>query len=885
MNLERLRWLRLKLSRLFRRSHQEAALDTELQFHFDQLVAECRASGLSEREARLAAQREFGAVDAYREEARDTWRPPALADLGRSVRFAFRSLARSPGFSLIAIATLALGIGANTAMFSLLNSVVLKPLPYPESEQLDRIDRATPQNPEGRISAADFLDLQQEASRYSEIAAYALGDTSLSEPGRPAEVTRAIRVTANFFSTLRVQPQLGRDFRSDEDVQGRDRVVIIGPRCWQNRFGGAPDVIGRTIRVDGEPHEIVGVLPNLINDWRHLGAIDLFRPLALDQEQTADRRSTILRIIARRGPELSREEAAAFVAHFGARLAADHPELNGGSTWRTVPLNDTAGGGATASMLTMLIGLSGFVLVIACSNLANLLLARTIARAREFAVRAALGASRGQLLRPLIIEALLLALAGGACAIIVALWVSDWLGVRSTGENGERVIVTLDWRVMGWALAASLGTALGFGLAPALFALRLNPNNTLKSGGRGATASRGHQRLRQVLIVAQFALAMVLLAGAALFLRGFAELNDRRAGWESDHLITGTVVLPAGSYPNAERINAFHRVALERIEALNGVESASLCTFTPFFDWSDVRKFLIEGHELPEPGREPAAMVNRVSPRYFETVGTRMLAGRPFDERDAPDAPPVFIINQSMATAVFGAESPIGRRLARAGAHPQWGEIVGVVADVKSVLPDPVPVVFQLYQPIAQEPGLGQVIAVRTAGVAPSTMIDSIRAAMTQLDPDLPVHNLQPADVAVHRANSQFGVLRELLSAFAVLGLALASLGIYGVIARMMAQRTNEFAIRLALGACVRDITRLVLGSGVKLALMGAILGLFGAMGVTQLIVANFPEIHLNSPLVMLGTVLLLVSVALLACWLPARRAARVNPSDALRAE
>src|ERR1043166_2915177 len=406
-----------------------------------------------------------------------------------SLLFAARSLLRSPGFTLLAVVTLALGIGANTGMFSIVNSILLKPLPYPDSEQLDRIDRATPQNPVGRVSPADFLDLQREMRAYGEIGAYTLGDTSLSEPGQPAEMVRALRVSANLLSTLRVQPQLGRDFLGREDLAGNDRVLIISQRCWQNRFGGRADVIGRTLRIDGEPHEIVGVLPAWLNDWRHFGPYDFFRPLALDQQKSSDRRTTNLRLIGRRSDKIARTQADGSIANVGARLAADFPEVNAGSTRRAIPLNGTVMSKAGRAMVGMLVGLSGFVLLIGCSNLANLLLARTMARAREFAVRAALGASRLQLLRPLIAESLLLALVGGACSIVVAGWVTDWLSSKTIGDNGERILFVFDWAVFTWAFAAALITAVAFGLAPALFALRLNVNETLKRGGRGPRAS------------------------------------------------------------------------------------------------------------------------------------------------------------------------------------------------------------------------------------------------------------------------------------------------------------------------------------------------------------------------------------------------------------
>lgn len=803
-----------------------------------------------------------------------------------NLRLAVRQLIRTPGFTLLAIITLGLGIGANTGMFSILNSVLLKPLPYPQSEQLDRIDRATPQNLVGRVSPADFLDLQREMRGYGEIAAYTLGDTSLSEPGQPAEMVRALRATANFFSTLRVQPQLGRDFLPREDLPGNDRVLIISQRYWKNRFGGAADIIGRTVRVDGEPHEIVGVLPDSINDWRHFGPYDFFRPLGLDQQKSSDRRTTNLRLIGRRSDKLAAGEAAGFIANFGARLAADFPEVNAGSTWRIVALNETVMSKSGRAMLAMLIGLATFVLLIGCSNLANLLLARTMARAREFALRAALGASRMQLLRPLIVESLLLALAGGVFSIVVAGWVTDWLSFKTVGENGERVMFVFDWAVFAWAFAMALITAIAFGLAPALFALRLNVNETLKSAGRGMTGGRGHRRFRQALIVGQFALAMILLTGAALFVRGLNDLNDSREGWRSEHVVTGTVVLPAAAYSDPAKIGSFHRLTLERLQALPGVASASISSFTPFFNWADIRKYIVAGRELPKPGQEPAAVVNSISPSYFDVYQTRLLAGRTFTESDILTSPKVFIISQSTATALFGKENPIGRRIAQTGlGNPQWGEIVGIAADIKSMLPDPGPVTLQLYQPMAQDPRPYNEIAVRTTGVAPSTLVQSVKEVMTKLDPDLPVRQLQPADKTIDRANNQTAMLRDILSAFAVLGLGLASLGIYGVIARTMAQRTGEFAIRFALGARIRDITNIVLLSGVKMAVIGSVVGLIGSVAVARFLASTNPSMQLNRPLVLAGTTLLLITIGLVASWLPARRAGRINPIEALHAE
>jgi putative ABC transport system permease protein len=876
------RSLRLLVSR----RRIEAEMAEEMRFHLEQRTADYLAEGMSIRDARDAAQRQFGNLTSIRESAWDArgWR--WLEYLWKDLRFALRQLAKSPGFSLLAIVTLGLGIGANTSMFNVFETIMFKPLPYADGAQLDRIYRATAQNPEGGgFSPADFLDLRHAAEEYGEIAAYTAADASLSEPGRPAEMAEAARVTANIFSLLGVQPEFGRVFRAGEDVAGRDRIVILSQRTWQRRFMGSPDVIGRTIRIDGEPHQIVGVLPESFNDWRHLGWVDFFRPLALDGEKAADRGTASLRLIGRRSPARTRVEADEFIAKFGARLASQFPEVNAGTTWRAVPLDKSIQDKNGPSLIAMLIALSGFVLLIACSNLANFLLARTMARAREFAVRSALGASRTQLLRPLIAESLVLALAGGVCALFVAYGVGQWLAVRSTGDNGERVVFSLDWSVFGWAFAASLVTAVAFGVAPALFALRLDLNGTLKSGGRGATGGRGHQRFRQALIVGQFALAMVLLAAAGLMIRGLDELNHRRSGWESARLVTATYLLPAAGYKTPDEILAFHRRTVERLRSVPGVDSVSIASFTPFFHWPDSRRFVVEGRERPERGLEPAAAVNAVTPRYFETFGTHVLAGRAFTERDSPDAHRVLIVNQRMATKLFGNENPVGRRLAQADGKTLWGEIVGVAADVESVVPDVTPVTFQVYVPMAQEPRRQNELAVRATGAAPSVLVPAVRAAMAELDPDLPLRKLQSADSTIFRANYQTGVLRDILTFFAVLGLGLACLGIYGVIARLMTQRTSEFAIRLALGASVADISRLVLASGVRQALAGSALGLVGAFGVARLIAATQTGMRIDSAGILLVTTLLLVAVALLACWMPARRAGKIDATLALRAE
>ncbi|MGH9458121.1 MAG: ABC transporter permease [Thermoanaerobaculia bacterium] len=804
----------------------------------------------------------------------------------QDLRHAVQSLRRSPGFLSIAVITLGLGIGANTAMFSILNGYFLQPPPYPESDRLDRIYRVTAQNPRGGISPADWLELKPAMRGYGDIAAYAAAEMSLSETGRPAEVTETVRTSTTLFSILGVQPRLGRDFEAREEVRGSHHVLILSHRYWQDRFGGDPNVIGRSVRLDGEAHEIIGVLPAGFSDWRHLSWVDAFVPFAPTPEESRDRNATWVRLVGRRAEGLTPAEGNGFIAGFGRRLAAEFPTANAGTSWRAEPIDETWMPADASTILIMLIGLSGFVLLIACSNLANLLLARTMARAREFAVRSALGASRARLLRPLLLENLVLALAGGVCAIFVALWAFEWLSVASAGDSGVGVELALDWRVLSWAFGVCLFTAVAFGAAPALFLSRLDPNRNLKSGSRGATGDRGQQRLRNALVVGQFALAMVLLAGAGLFMRGLHELNNRRAGWESDGLVTGTVVLPNTTYTDDPRIAEFHTRALERLEALPGVASASFSYAMPYFGLAEPRKYVVEGEDAPEPGKEPTAVINGVTPHYFETVGTRLREGRTFTDYDDAGAPKVFIINEAMARGLFREENAIGRRLAEAGGEAlEWGTVVGVVANVEAVESDFLTPPWQLYQPMAQEPRAAGELAVRVAGVPPPLLVDRIRTAIATLDPDLPVRKLQPAEVTIRRANYQLGVLRTMLTSLALLGLALAALGVYGVIARSMAERKREFGIRLALGAMARDITRLVLSSGAKLALLGSGIGLAGAFALTRFLAAAFPGMRAESLPVIAGAMLVLVVIAQIASYLPARNAARINPAETLQGE
>jgi len=800
----------------------------------------------------------------------------------QDLKFACRQLLKNPGFTAVAVLTLAFGIGANTAMFSFLNSLLLRPLPFPHSDELVQVFRATLQAANGNLSPADFLDLQREGTGVGRFAAYERSNHTLDDYERP---TPWVRITPDLFPVLGVRPELGRAFRAEEAIGGDNRVVLISHWLWRDQFGGTDDVIGQTLRSGGELYEIVGVLPPAATDHRLFNQVGVFSPLALDGANRFDRTAHRLNVLGRRSQGVATGQLEAFLSAFGARLAADYPTENAGTTWRSegLPAADMSPTGR--AILWMLLGLSGFVLLIACSNLANFLLARTIERSRELAVRAALGAARRQLLRPLIWEALMLSLLGGAGALFVSQWTTHWLHTLIWNNGGPTIDFSLDSRVLLFDLAVSLATILIFGLGPALLTLRIRAHDALKNGARGGTPGRGQQRLIRWLIAGQFALAMILLAGAGFFVRGAINVLDRDYGWSSKDIVQCDISLPPDAYPDGERITAFHQQLLDQVQHSPGVESASLSFGLPFLGLRSWTHYSVEGREASK-GREPQVFLNDITPDYFQVTGTRLLSGRAFSRADSASSPKVVIINETMARTFFPNANPIGKRVSPAGSDtPDWSEIVGVVADARSADVADSPVTYQLYKPMAQNPARVFVLAVRTDGSPVQPIMRALRSVVTGLDSQVPVRELMTADQMIARLTSQFDMVRHLLMAFAGLGLFLATIGIYGMIARSVVQRTGEIGIRMALGAPMGDVVRLILRSGLRVAMVGAVLGLLGALGLSRLLASVLPALEANPALVILGASLLLLVMALLACWLPARRAARVDPMAALRAE
>jgi putative ABC transport system permease protein len=888
--------LRARLASLRLTPAREAAIVEELSQHLDDRRQELISGGATPEAAtaRILAELEHtdrltAQLATLKQSHAPHVNPPGiparrpLSGLWQDLRYTLRTLGRQPTFAVVAVLTLALGIGLNTAMFSFMNTLLLRPLPFPDSASLVRLYRSTPQHQHGAFSPADYLALDQEETGFGRFAAYQQSSVTFSEPGR---ATQWLRVSADLFDVLGVPPTLGRSFRPDEEIAGNHRIVVISHAFWRDRFSSAPDIIGRTVEGNGEQYEIVGVLPPAAGDHRLFGQVGLFSPFSFDESARRERNTHALTVLGLRDRRLSTAEGAAFLSSFAARMAADFPTENDKSTWRSEGLPTSATGPAGRILLGMLLGLSGCVLLIACSNLANLLLARAIERTREFAVRAALGASRLQLVRTLVLESTILSIAGGACALVVATWTTGWLRSIIANAGGPSFDFELDWRVLSFALCVSLLTLAICGVGPALFTSRINTNDTLKSGGRGATADGRQQRLRHALIIGQFALAMILLAGAGFFVRGTTNALTVHYGWTAEHVVQANISVPDSRYPDRDAINLFHRRLIARVSQLPGVASVSTSYGLPYLGLNGNGRYVAAADAPMANGPEFPAKINGIAPAYFEVTGTRLLAGRAFNDTDTALSPKVAIVNETMARTLFPAGRALGGRIGDAGStSPAWMEIVGVVADVRSIDVAQEPANFQLYQPIAQDPPTRFMVAVRTTGVAAGPISAAIGSAIAELDPDLTVRGLMPVTSRMEEVTSQMQMCQQLLVAFALLGLLLACLGIYGAMTRMVAQRTGEIGLRMALGAQVSDVLGLVLASGSRIVAIGAGAGLVGAFALSRLLASVLPTMQTDGGLVGGAGAILLVAVALVACYLPARRAAQVSPLEALRAE
>jgi putative ABC transport system permease protein len=810
-----------------------------------------------------------------------------MMTLLQDVRYGFRMLLKSPGVTLAAVVSLALGIGANTAIFSVVNSILLRSLPYAEPDNIVLLWGDSPSQGDHRnqVSATDVDDWRRENRVFEEVSTFGDWSATFLGGGEPERVP-GTQVGDGFFRVMRGTPLLGRTFLPEEQEDGKDNVIVLGHGLWQRRFGGDANIVGQAVSLGGKPYTVVGVMPE---SFRPLPPSlndppgQFYRPVAEPHDEI-ERGARHLRAVGRLKPGVTLEQAQAEMSVIAARLERAHPEHNTDYGIHLVTLpEDTVGG--LRSALWALFGAVVFVLLIACANVGNLLLARSSARQREFAVRAALGAGRARIIRQLLTESVLLAIAGGAAGLLLALW-----GIGLVESLGSRVTpllagVRVDYGVLAFTGAVSVLAGVAFGLAPALHVSSPDLNETLKAGGRSGEGGGRGVRLRSALIVAEVALSLVLLAGAGLLIKSVVRLRAVDAGFNPSNLLTMNLALPSSRYRDGAAQAAFFDQLARRLESLPGVEAAAFTSVLPLSRNFDGRSLAVEDKPVPR-GQEISVDLYVATPGYLRAMQTPLVDGRAFDERDTKEAPPVALVSETMARRLWPGQSPLGRRVKFPGSEKNqqpWRTVVGVVRDVKQYGLDREDV-MQMYLPEAQFPTSFMAMVVRTKS-DPAASLGAVRREVSAADKELAVFSVATMEQLLSDsvALRRFSML--LLGVFAALAVALAGVGIYGVVSYSVAQRTREIGVRVALGARPRDVLRLVLGRGLGLAAAGIALGLAGGMALTRVISSLLFGVGARDPVTFATTAALLAAVALLACLAPARRATKVDPMVALRYE
>ncbi|HEU0180063.1 MAG TPA: ABC transporter permease [Blastocatellia bacterium] len=809
-----------------------------------------------------------------------------MQTLWQDLRYGARMLWKNQGFTTIAVITLALGIGANTAIFSLTNALVLRPFDFPDLDRLVMVYGTMSQQGSEfyGMAPADYADLRRQQSAFVDLAAYQQSNATLTGVGEPERVQN-VNVAAGFFRLLGAEAALGRVFLPEEEQAGRDQVVVLSYGLWRQRFGADPKIVGATVSLDGKAYTVIGVMPANFNFPK---PVELWTPLALGNEAWNERQDRSLSVVARLKTDVELGQANAEIGILAQRLATQYPQTNTGRGLTIKLLRQRANGKYNDVFVGLLMAAVGFVLLIACVNIANMQLARVSARARELAVRAALGAGRLALVRQLLTESLLLGLLGGVSGLLVSFWFLDFIR-GSLPPEAVRYIVgwehfSINERVMIFTFLIALASSVIFGLVPALQSSRPNLNETLKEGGRSDGAGVGRQRLRKALIVAEVALALVLLVGAGLMVKGFARLTEKQhQGFDPRHVLTLRTVLPSSRYAEERQIAAFHRLAQERLAALPGVESATSTRFLPGTDDWNSTEFQIEGRPAP-PGQERVLTSQQVGADYFRTVRIPIVKGRAFSVTDEEDTPRVAVISEALARRYFPNEDPLGRRVKVGAAESApWHTIVGVAGDVSRFMFDretqPI-----LYLPNQQIPDRGAYFVVRTSG-EPMSAVSAVRAQIAALDDKLPLFEIKSHEQAIADDLAGLRLAAALMAMFGAMALALAAVGVYGVMAYAVSQRTREIGVRLALGARPRDVFRLIVSQSLKLAALGLAIGLPVALALGRLMAGALFGVVALDPLTFVGFTLLLTGAALLAGYLPARRAMKVDPMVALRQE
>ena len=804
----------------------------------------------------------------------------------QDVRHALRRLAKTPGFTLVAVAVVAIGIGANAAIFSVVNATLLAPGPYPEPERLVRVWDSSPQRGEAidPIPPAGFHAYRDETGVFETLGASTDGFFNLTGAGEP-EALLSYRYSAATFKALGVQPLLGRTFTEEEDRPGHDGVVVLSQDIWQRRFGSDPGILGRSLTLDGRAYAVVGVMPGSVN----FGPIQLWTPLALDPALADNRERRFLRVVGRLKPGITIEQANAALARVAARMERDHPDTHSGWTALAEPIDERLVGDIRPA-LKVLTAAVAFVLLIACANVANLLLVRAAGRERESAVRVALGASRGRLIRQSLAESLLVAVTGGALGVWLAGTGVNLLLAFFPRNLGNVAIprlqtIPIDARVLGFSLLLVIVSGVLFGLVPALRASAADPAECLRDGGR-TTSGAAHGRLRGLLVASEMALALVLTSAAALMVHSFARLQNGRLGFEPDQVLTMRVMLPRARY-DADGQRRFMDQALRNIRAVAGVQSAGSTTFLPLSGWHGDREFAVEGRTPPVRGQEPHADWRVIGGDYFAALGTPLVKGRLFTGGDDPSRPRVALVNETFVRRHFPNEDPLGRRIdfriQSDSDAPEWREIVGVVGDIRhhGLVREPVP---EVYIPFEQEPLFIVAFAIRTAG-EPTAMAGAVRQAIWQVDKDQPVAYVLPLRQMASETTALHRTSTLTLLAFTAVALGLAALGLYGVLSYAVSQRSHEIGIRVAMGATRRDILGMVMGQGLRLAGAGLVVGLLASLALTRLLSSLLFGVSPYDVPTLAIVIVVLTATALLASFVPAIRATRVSPLDALRYE